>query len=166
MAGEVEFFRKRFFGGFNRKDVVKYISKLSQERNDWREAKEKADQDIQSLNNHIAVYELEIKKARQEVREALEFKAVGIENAAAAFSQLGIDFEDLYSDLETTTESICTELDQARRTVTALPTLLGQTRNNINELQAACEAEKNATADAINATAYYNSIHGNSGQTG
>jgi len=37
MIGEVNSFRKRFFGGFNQSDVVDYIAKLSKERNTHRE---------------------------------------------------------------------------------------------------------------------------------
>ena len=49
MEGEKEFFRKRVFGGFNRDDVIKYISKIAEERNDALKDKKKAEQEKQSL---------------------------------------------------------------------------------------------------------------------
>ena len=49
MKGEKEFFRKRFFGGFNRDDVIKYIAKIAQERNEAITAKEKAEKEAKTL---------------------------------------------------------------------------------------------------------------------
>lgn len=149
MTGEVEYFRKRFVGGFNREDVVKYISKLAQERNDWRAAKEKADLDMQALGDRIAALENEIRISEQEVRAAREYKAAELEAAAGIFSQLEAAFGNLCRDLETTTESICTELDQARRTITALPAYLEQAGRGIRELQMICLQERNQPPEAL-----------------
>jgi len=59
MVGEKVFFRKRFFGGFNRDDVIKYIAKIAEERNEAVVAKEKAEKDAQILA-------AELKKLREE----------------------------------------------------------------------------------------------------
>ena len=59
MIGEKEFFRKRVFGGFNRDDVIKYISELAQERNAAIEAKEKAEKKARVLAE-------EVKRLREE----------------------------------------------------------------------------------------------------
>ncbi|MCL2045826.1 MAG: hypothetical protein FWG88_05520 [Oscillospiraceae bacterium] len=37
MSGEISYFRKRFFGGFNRDDVIDYIEKMAKERNELEE---------------------------------------------------------------------------------------------------------------------------------
>jgi len=58
MKGEKEFFRKRFFGGFNRDDVIKYIAKIANERNDALAAQSKAESKLKEL-------EEEIKKLRE-----------------------------------------------------------------------------------------------------
>ena len=60
MKGEKEFFRKRFFGGFNREDVIKYIAKIAEERNEAITAKEKAETDARALAD-------EVKKLREEI---------------------------------------------------------------------------------------------------
>jgi len=53
MEGEKEFFRKRFFGGFNREDVIKYITGLANERNEAIEAKEKAEKKARALAEEV-----------------------------------------------------------------------------------------------------------------
>ena len=62
MQGEKEFFRKRFFGGFNRDDVIKYIAKIADERNDALAAKEKAENESQGLIDAVK------EKAERELR--------------------------------------------------------------------------------------------------
>lgn len=170
MTGEIEFFRKRFVGGFNRQDVVNYISKLAKERNEWYTAKENAEKEaekaaqntqslnneIAKLNNEIAALRHELERARQEVRESREYKVIALEAAAVTFARLGSSFESLSGDFDTTIESICTEFDQARKTVMSLPGFLARAGDGLKELQAACEAEKkNAAYDS-----YYDSIGG------
>ena len=55
MKGEKEFFRKRFFGGFNREDVVKYIAKIADERNEALAAQEKAETKAQELAEELRI---------------------------------------------------------------------------------------------------------------
>ena len=146
MTGEIEFFRKRFVGGFNRQDVVNYISKLAQERNDYRDAKEKAEQDIHALNDYIATLRIEVDAAKKEAREGREYKVTALEAALGTFSKLEAQFGDLCGKLETTSQGIYAELDKARDTVAALPAVLAQAGDGIKELQAACKAERDAVA--------------------
>ena len=53
MSGEKEFFRKRFFGGFNREDVIKYIAGLAEERNEALAAKERAEKKARTLAEEV-----------------------------------------------------------------------------------------------------------------
>jgi hypothetical protein len=53
MKGEKVFFRKKIFGGFNREDVVQYIAKIAQERNEAITAKEKAEKEVSRLTREI-----------------------------------------------------------------------------------------------------------------
>jgi len=54
VAGEIIHFRKRFIGGFNRDDVVAYITKISNERNEALEEKEEYQAKIEKLNELIS----------------------------------------------------------------------------------------------------------------
>ena len=79
MKGEKEFFRKRFFGGFNREDVVKYIAKIANERNDALAAQEKAESEALGLTEEMRVLREE---QDRHISEAVE-KAVAAEKADA-----------------------------------------------------------------------------------
>ena len=144
MAGEIEFFRKRFIGGFNQQDVIDYISKLAHERNNYRVAKEKAEQDAQMLTNEIKALQLEIQAAKQEAREGYAYKVATLEAAAATFSDLDIAFRSLCANLNATAEAVCSDLDKSRVTVMSLPSILEQAGEDIKALQASCNAEKDA----------------------
>jgi len=54
MTGEVLYFRKRFIGGFNRDDVVAYISKISTERNEAIAEKEEYQAKVEKLNELVS----------------------------------------------------------------------------------------------------------------
>ena len=150
MTGEIEFFRKRFVGGFNREDVVNYITKLAQERNDWRAAKEKADQDAHALTDEIARLILELEKAKKEVREALEYKVAELDNAGAVLLKLENDFGSICAELVRAAQSIDAELDKARGIVAALPQFLENAGEGLKALQTSCAAEKESVVDIIN----------------
>ena len=155
MTGEIEFFRKRFVGGFNREDVVNYISKLAQERNEYREAKEKAEQDIHALNDYIAALRIELDAAKQEAREGREYKVAAIESAIMTFAEIETAFENLCRKLDTAAQGVCAELEKARDTVTALPSVLAGAGDGIKKMQEACKAERDAAvgSDAVGSAA-------------
>ncbi|MCL2228006.1 MAG: hypothetical protein FWB97_10365, partial [Oscillospiraceae bacterium] len=69
MSGEIKFFRKRFFGGFNRDDVVKYISKLAQERNEFKNAKDTAEAEAKTMAGEVEPLRL---KSEEAIKEACE----------------------------------------------------------------------------------------------
>jgi len=74
MNGEVKFFRKRFFGGFNRDDVVKYVSKLAHERNEHLSAKEAAEAQVKEMTSEVEPLRLMSQTAQQSVDEANELR--------------------------------------------------------------------------------------------
>ena len=106
MKGEKEFFRKRIFGGFNREDVVKYIAKIADERNDAIAAKEKAERELKALGE-------ELKKLHEQKNEP--FNAVATEETTAteemskeeSFEEEPIEVET--DEAETGNEEIYTE---------------------------------------------------------
>ena len=66
MKGEKEYFRKKVFGGFNRDDVIKYIARIADERNEAIAAKEKAQKDAKALAD-------EIKQLREQLNKPAPF---------------------------------------------------------------------------------------------
>ena len=72
MKGEICFFRKRFFGGFNREDVISYIATISQERNELMAAKEKAEEELRELIREVATLRFETEVAWRLTKETKE----------------------------------------------------------------------------------------------
>ena len=68
MTGEVQFIRKQFFGGFKRKDVSEYITKIAKERNDERDKNAKAQETIDELKAEIEKLNAEIKRLKSETQ--------------------------------------------------------------------------------------------------
>ena len=66
MKGEREFFRKKAFGGFNREDVIKYIAKIANERNEALTARDKAQKDAKVLADEIKQLREQIDKLSAE----------------------------------------------------------------------------------------------------
>ena len=87
MSGEKELFRKRFIGGFNRKDVINYIATIKNERKESIEAKERAEKEVADLRRYVAYLIGELKK-----RDAAEATATA---ATAATATVAIVQEDV-----------------------------------------------------------------------
>jgi len=69
MKGEIVFFRKRFFGGFNRRDVTMYIAELARERNEIRAALEKTREQLETFSGALDAKTREIEQLRNEIDE-------------------------------------------------------------------------------------------------
>jgi chromosome segregation ATPase len=116
MLGEISFFRKRFLGGFNRQDVVDYISKLAKERNEFRDAKDKAVQDARALASEVASLRQELDTAR---RTANEYKVEALETAVKTFTELESTFLSMLAEVETATAGVCTEIERTTSGISA-----------------------------------------------
>jgi hypothetical protein len=100
MTGDANFFRKRFLGGFNQQDVVEYVTKLAQERNMYREAKLRAEEEAEKLSG-------ELERVR---REAREYKVAALEDAAKALSELEDAFDGVRASIGNAAEIVRAEL--------------------------------------------------------
>ena len=84
MEGEKEFFRKRFFGGFNREDVIKYIAKIAGERNEALAAKEKAEKELSEIRTAQEKADHDARALAEEVKKLRDEKKAQTSNAAQA----------------------------------------------------------------------------------
>jgi chromosome segregation ATPase len=116
MLGEISFFRKRFLGGFNRQDVVDYISKLAKERNEYRDAKDKAVQDARALASEVNSLRQELEATR---RTANEYKVETLETAAKTFAELESTFLSMLSEVETAAAGVNAEIERATAGISA-----------------------------------------------
>lgn len=138
MKGERDFFRKSFLGGFNRRDVVAYISKLAAERNEIEATRDKAVNDARAMTLEIAALQMELDEAR---RLAEDYKAEALEAAAKVFAELETLFEVLRIDVERATAGACKELDAVAATVAGVPTIFEQACDRLAEMKSTINTE-------------------------
>jgi len=84
MEGEKVYFRKKVFGGFNREDVISYIAKIAEERNDAHAGKYKAEKKAQMLAEEVI-------KLREEMNALI---AAAAEKEAAAADETEITYDE------------------------------------------------------------------------
>ena len=126
MTGDVNSFRSRFFGGFNREDVVDYIAKLAQERNELEVAKTKAENDLYALTLEIETIRSEVAEARRVMTEDYERKISLFETAADSFAEYEDSFRALCADIGAAATGVFTVMQNAGDITARMPTLLSQ----------------------------------------
>jgi len=88
MTEDISYFRKRFLGGFNREDVIKYIKKLAQERNELREAKEAADEEARAISREVSPLREGIEEVRREAQLVIDEKDIVMQALADEVTSL------------------------------------------------------------------------------
>jgi len=139
MKGEVDFFRKRFVGGFNREDVINYVAKLSKERNELSEEKDKAVQDARALAAQVTALRHELETAR---KAADDYKVEALDAAGRTFDELETVFMRLRAEVEAATAGVCTELKTAVGTIAKVPSILEVAGNKLADLKSVLDAER------------------------
>ena len=141
MTGEINNFRKRFFGGFNRQDVVDYVAKLAQERNELSKARDKAIRDAKELAAEVASLRIELDEAKKAVGE---YKNKAIEAASRTFSELESAFESLHDEVESASAGARAKLEEVHGAIASAPSVLITAKSKLAELREMIETEKNA----------------------
>ena len=154
MNGDVNYFRNRFMGGFNKKDVINYITMMAKERNELTEAKNKAVSDARSLAAEVASLRRELEEMSRLVREDNKQKAAVFAAASDVFSEFETAFIDLRSEIEEATIDVSEELKKTCDTVAKLPAVLVEAGERLEELRAAFNAEKETVRIAAAQEAY------------
>ena len=133
MTGEIKFFRKRFIGGFNRQDVVEYITDLARERDENLALREKAEQDLQAF-----MAEMEsLKQERDEAnRLAAEYKSEVLNAARKTLVEFEASFEKMCAGFEEEVNSICTQMLAARSIMAVVPGVLKDAGSTFSGLRA------------------------------
>ena len=142
MTGDSNYFRKRVFGGFNRQDVVNYVTALAKERNELEAAKDKAEKNAQTLAAEVAALRRDSEEAWRTIKEDIDRKYAVFETAVNAF----VDFESVFGNLREEIEIAATDVfEELRNTVditAKLPAALTQAYEKFEELRASFEAKK------------------------
>ena len=156
MTGEVKFFRKRFFGGFNRDDVVKYVSKLAQERNECRTAKDKAETDARAMADEVEPLRLELELAKQEAQVDRDAKAEAerdVDRLNEVVESLRKDLKEAESTIFESRQAVVEEKQKSRKLNSELDSLkkeleVAQREAEEGRLHKAEALEARATIDA------------------
>jgi len=138
MTGEIKFFRKRFIGGFNRQDVIDYITELAQERDKNLALREKAQQDVRALASIVA----SLKNERDEARRlANEYKAEVLDTARKTLAEFEGSFEKLCVGFEEESANICAQLEAARNIIAIVPGALKEAGSKFSQLRTLLDEE-------------------------
>ena len=144
MTGEIKFFRKRFIGGFNRQDVIDYITELAQERDKNLALKEKAQQDVRALASVVA----SLKNERDEARRlANEYKAEVLDAARKTLAEFEGSFEKLCVGFEEESANICAQLEAARNIIAIVPGALKEAGSKFSELRTLLDEETHSISE-------------------
>ena len=144
MTGDINFFRKRFLGGFNREDVVSYIAKLGRENSELAAAKEKAVRDVSVLESEVAQLRLEVEETKRQLTDGNERKAYLFEAIGNTLSEFEGSFNGLRSEIEKDTAAVTAWLENVGNTVAKLPPMLAAAGEKFVELRTAYIEEKGA----------------------
>ena len=143
MAGEINSFRSRFFGGFNRGDVVEYIEKLSKERNEMEAAKIKAEDEVRALTPEIERFRSEAEEARRLLEEDRDRLAGAFKSAGNAFAEYEDEFKKLCEEMNLAAANLSAELKKAVETTARMPPMLSRAAERLEELRSEFDAGEN-----------------------
>ena len=160
MTGDINLFRKRFFGGFNKDDVVGYITKLAQERNALVTAKDTAESTARALAGEVAALRLEIEDAKRVIKDSQDKYAAIIETAEKTLVEYDTAFEHLCNEVETTSTNIFAQLKNASESTAKLKLTLSKAGERLGDLRMVLYENPEATCEAI-VPALHNADAGN-----
>ena len=153
MTGDANIFRKRFFGGFNERDVVEYIAELARERNELEKARDNAIKDARALAGEVDELRRELEEEKRQLNTDYEQKAEVFREAGNTFAEFEIAFEELRSEIVRATTGLYTELKKADDTVAKLPSVIVRAGERFTELRTAFEADKYMADEAAQSSA-------------
>lgn len=164
MGSELGGFKSRFFGGFDRKDVIDYIEKAAAERNELTKEKEKLVEENEKLNEKISAISSDLVLLKTENRE-LKSKLEEAENSAksqeeslrelretiisdtmAALEELSKKCDDINASFDSTSEKVNEALSNMREKTLELPDIkkaLFTRMEDLKKLSINGEDEKN-----------------------
>ena len=125
-------FGRQFMGGFCRRDVVDYISKLSAERNGLAEENEKLREEIERLRENAASTQ---PPQDSMTADAADPSALALAETDAALEELERRYELLRADAAVCTSHMRCEMESAVEKLEKLSESLKKTGERISELR-------------------------------
>lgn len=139
MISDVRHFKRRFFGGFDSHDVMAYIEELAAQRNKYKMSGDRLEAELKDLNAEIKRLQTELDEAD---RRIMDIKIKTLDEASGSISTLKDTYSNIRSEMESTTNTICSELSRLNSTLTLLSSVLDKTGSRFTELQAMLDRDK------------------------
>lgn len=139
MNGDIRHFKRKIFGGFDSRDVMRYIEDLAGQRNKYKMTGDKLENELKNLN-------IEIKELQSELddteRRITDIKVKVLDASSQDISTLRDAYTEIRSEMETSACSITNEITNLNSTLSVLTSVLDRTSVRFAELQAMMEHEK------------------------
>jgi len=169
MTGEISYFRKRFFGGFNKQDVVDYIVKMAQERNGLEDEKNKITKDVQLFADEVSSLRKKINEMQRQMDDDREKKEAIFKTADNTCAELEEIFQKYIEEIEAAVAAINESFANAGASIAKVPETLAQAGGAFKELRTAFTTEISGVGKAMpnmdedrSAVAGYGAFAGNS----
>ena len=143
MTGEISYFRKRFFGGFNKQDVVDYIVKMAQERNELEEEKNKITKNANLFADELTSLRKRIREMQKQMDEDRVKKEAMLKTADITCAELEDIFEKYIGEIETAVAAINDSFANVGKSIAKVPETLAQAGDTFKELRAAFNSDTN-----------------------
>jgi len=139
MNGDVRHFRRKLFGGFDSRDVMRYIEELAGQRNRYKMTGDRLEDELKNLNDEIKRLQSELDDTEHRITE---IKIKSLDKSAHDFLTLKDAYTEIRSEMETTACSISHEITNLNGTLTVLTSVLDRTSERFAEIQTMMDNEK------------------------
>ena len=142
MTGEIKSFRRQLIGGFDRRDVMSYIAKISHERNMFSQTKFEAERALSKLADEIERLNGELEEANAAALKGREDRQAAFDAAALVFEDLKAAFGQVHKDITEAFARVNAELAVAAIPVEKLPDVIEKTEEKLRGMQVASGGEQ------------------------
>jgi phage-related tail protein len=139
MNGDIRHFRRKVFGGFDSRDVMRYIEELAGQRNRYKMTGDRLESELTNLNDEIKKLQCELDDTE---RRITEIKVRSLEETSHDLSSLTAAYTEIRTEMETTTCSLSNEITNLNSTLTVLTSVLDKTSARFAEIQSMMDQEK------------------------
>lgn len=120
MSNNSNRFRTCLFGGFSKEDVIKYIIKLAQERNESDDEKEELLKKIQSFKDTVAELLVEVVEVRHEIESIKKFRSESLVDMDENLTHIETATSNLRKSIDTVSEQFLTQMMRTGGTIEKL----------------------------------------------
>lgn len=138
MKGERGNFRTVCFGGFNKSDVVKYITKLAEERNRYKAMCEEKEEEIEDLIEECDDLRFRLRETERTItereEEAEKARLEAIKSAKDVLSSFEKKYGDVSAQMDDSISELKNELLSVMEGIEKISEMIGKTGQSFEEL--------------------------------